>query len=125
MGIDYYNILKVNRNASDEDLKKAYRRLAMIWHPDKNTNKQEAEAKFRQISEAYDVLIDLQKRQIYDFYGEESLKSGQFPLPPQLSRPEPEFLLQQPSAASESEWLCCGSIRTLLHNEQRQQLKHG
>ncbi|EYU35130.1 hypothetical protein MIMGU_mgv1a023539mg [Erythranthe guttata] len=81
MGIDYYNILKVNRNASDEDLKKAYRRLAMIWHPDKNTNKQEAEAKFRQISEAYDVLIDLQKRQIYDFYGEESLKSGRFPLP--------------------------------------------
>ncbi|EYU20563.1 hypothetical protein MIMGU_mgv1a018720mg [Erythranthe guttata] len=56
MGIDYYNILKVNRNASDEDLKKAYRRLAMIWHPDKNTNKQEAEAKFRQISEAYDHL---------------------------------------------------------------------
>ncbi|KAI3726910.1 hypothetical protein L1987_66717 [Smallanthus sonchifolius] len=77
MGIDYYNILKVNRNASDDDLKKAYRRLAMIWHPDKNlnANKTEAEAKFKQISEAYDVLSDPQKRQIYDLYGEEALKS--------------------------------------------------
>ncbi|CAK9173819.1 unnamed protein product [Ilex paraguariensis] len=80
MGVDYYNILKVNRNASEEDLKKAYRRLAMIWHPDKNpSGKREAEAKFKQISEAYDVLSDPQKRQIYDLYGEEALKSGQFP----------------------------------------------
>lgn len=86
MGVDYYNILKVNRNASVEDLKKAYRRLAMIWHPDKNMNKQEAEAKFKQISEAYDVLSDPQKRQIYDLYGEEGLKSGQFPPPPRGPR---------------------------------------
>ncbi|KAI3777561.1 hypothetical protein L1987_47361 [Smallanthus sonchifolius] len=87
MGIDYYNILKVNRNASVEDLKKAYRRLAMIWHPDKNLNrnKTEAEAKFKQISEAYDVLSDPQKRQIYDLYGEEALKSGQVPPPPPSS----------------------------------------
>ncbi|XP_059289806.1 uncharacterized protein LOC132043322 [Lycium ferocissimum] len=84
MGVDYYNILKVNRNASEEDLRKAYRRLAMIWHPDKNlgTNKNEAEAKFKQISEAYDVLSDPQKRQIYDLYGEEALKTGQVPPPP-------------------------------------------
>ncbi|KAA8533030.1 hypothetical protein F0562_032853 [Nyssa sinensis] len=82
MGVDYYNILKVGRNASEEDLKKAYKRLAMKWHPDKNsTNKKEAEAKFKQISEAYDVLSDSQKRQIYDIYGEEGLKSGQFPPP--------------------------------------------
>ncbi|EYU41600.1 hypothetical protein MIMGU_mgv1a023972mg, partial [Erythranthe guttata] len=86
-GIDYYNILKVNRNASDEDLKTAYRRLAMIWHPDKNANQQEAEAKFKQISEAYDVLNDPQKRQIYDLYGEEGLKSGQFPPPPAALAP--------------------------------------
>lgn len=86
MGADYYNILKVNRNASEDDLKKAYKRLAMIWHPDKNpVNKREAEAKFKQISEAYDVLSDPQKRQIYDLYGEEALKSGQFPPPPQSS----------------------------------------
>ncbi|XP_030458283.2 uncharacterized protein LOC115678918 [Syzygium oleosum] len=81
MGVDYYNILKVNRNASDDDLKKAYKRLAMIWHPDKNptSKRSEAEAKFKQISEAYDVLSDSQKRQIYDLYGEEALKSDQFP----------------------------------------------
>ncbi|GFZ17516.1 DNAJ heat shock family protein [Actinidia rufa] len=87
MGVDYYNILKVNRNASDDDLKKAYRRLAMIWHPDKNpSSKREAEAKFKQISEAYDVLSDPQKRQIYDLYGEEALKSGQVPPPPSAAR---------------------------------------
>ena len=58
MGVDYYNILKVNRNATDDDLKKAYRRLAMKWHPDKNrNNKKEAEATFKQISEAYEVLF--------------------------------------------------------------------
>ncbi|KAE9467283.1 hypothetical protein C3L33_00790, partial [Rhododendron williamsianum] len=88
MGVDYYNILKVNRNASDDDLKKAYRRLAMIWHPDKNpgAGKGEAESKFKQISEAYDVLSDPTKRQIYDLYGEEALKSGQVPPPPSSSR---------------------------------------
>lgn len=86
MGVDYYNILKVNRNASEDDLRKAYRRLAMTWHPDKNpNNKRESEAKFKQISEAYDVLSDPQKRQIYDNYGEEVLKSGQFPPPPTAS----------------------------------------
>ncbi|WMV22712.1 hypothetical protein MTR67_016097 [Solanum verrucosum] len=79
MSVDYYKTLKVSRNASEEDLKKSYKRLAMKWHPDKNSeNKKEAEAKFKQISEAYDVLSDPQKRQIYDIYGDEALKSGQF-----------------------------------------------
>lgn len=56
MGVDYYRILQVDRNGKDDDLKKAYRKLAMKWHPDKNPkNKKEAEAKFKQISEAYDV----------------------------------------------------------------------
>eukprot|EP01018_Ginkgo_biloba_P015762 Gb_28289 [translate_table: standard] len=81
MGVDYYNILNVGRNVSDDDLKKAYRKLAMKWHPDKNpNNKKEAEAKFKQISEAYEVLSDAQKRAIYDQYGEEGLK-GQVPPP--------------------------------------------
>ncbi|XP_059459987.1 uncharacterized protein LOC132189321 [Corylus avellana] len=86
MGLDYYSVLKVDRNATDDDLKKAYRRLAMKWHPDKNpTNKKDAEAKFKQISEAYEVLSDPQKKAIYDQYGEEGLKdmppsgSGGFP----------------------------------------------
>lgn len=57
MGVDYYDILQVDRNAKDDDLKKAYRKLAMKWHPDKNPNdKKKAEAKFKQISEAYDVI---------------------------------------------------------------------
>lgn len=82
MGVDYYNILKVSRNATEEDLKKSYKRLAMKWHPDKNAvNTKEAEAKFKQISEAYDVLSDPEKRQIYDLYGEEGLKSGLYPPP--------------------------------------------
>ena len=56
MGVDYYNVLKVGCNATEDDLKKAYRKLAMKWHPDKNpNNKKEDEAKFKQISEAYEV----------------------------------------------------------------------
>ncbi|KAL5759630.1 hypothetical protein ACOSQ2_018468 [Xanthoceras sorbifolium] len=82
MGVDYYNILKVSRSATEEDLKKSYKRLAMKWHPDKNrANNKEAEAKFKQISEAYDVLSDPQKRQIYDLCGEEGLKATEFGTP--------------------------------------------
>ncbi|KAK3038588.1 hypothetical protein RJ639_027251 [Escallonia herrerae] len=81
MGVDYYKVLKVGRSATEDDLKKAYKRLAMKWHPDKNssTDKREAEAKFKQISEAYDVLSDGQKRRIYDVYGEEGLGAGHSP----------------------------------------------
>ncbi|KAM5578224.1 hypothetical protein ABKV19_008501 [Rosa sericea] len=81
MGVDYYKILQVDKNAKDEDLKKAYRKLAMKWHPDKNpNNKKQAEAKFKEVSEAYEVLSDPQKRAVYDQYGEEGLK-GQVPPP--------------------------------------------
>ncbi|KAH6774251.1 DNAJ heat shock family protein [Perilla frutescens var. hirtella] len=80
MGLDYYEILTVERGATEEDLKKAYRKLAMRWHPDKNpNNKDEAEAMFKQISEAYEVLSDPHKRQVYDQYGEEGLKDGPQP----------------------------------------------
>jgi DnaJ-class molecular chaperone len=70
MGVDYYKILQVDKNANDEELKKAYRKLAMKWHPDKNpTNKKEAEAKFKQISEAYDVcLFSYVNFQIFSFF---------------------------------------------------------
>ncbi|ESQ40072.1 hypothetical protein EUTSA_v10014043mg [Eutrema salsugineum] len=76
MGVDYFKVLQVDRSANDDELKKAYRKLAMKWHPDKNpNNKKEAEAKFKQISEAYDVLSDPQKRAVYEQYGEEGLKN--------------------------------------------------
>lgn len=81
MGEDYYATLKVGNGASSDDIKKAYRRLAMKWHPDKNpNNRKEAEANFKRISEAYEVLSDSEKRAIYDQYGEEGLK-GQFAPP--------------------------------------------
>ncbi|KAK9085382.1 hypothetical protein Sjap_025793 [Stephania japonica] len=88
MGVDYYNILQVDKKAKDEDIKKAYRKLAMKWHPDKNPNdKKYAEAKFKEVSEAYEVLSDPQKRAIYDQYGEEGLK-GQVPPPGSEGTPE-------------------------------------
>ncbi|EFN59562.1 hypothetical protein CHLNCDRAFT_18104 [Chlorella variabilis] len=78
MGKDYYKILGVDREATEDQLKKAYRRLAIKYHPDKNPGeKQEAATeKFKEVSEAYDVLSDPDKRKIYDAYGEEGLKGG-------------------------------------------------
>ena len=66
---DYYEVLGVNRDATEADLKKAYRRLAMKYHPDRNENNAEAEAKFKESKEAYDVLSDSQKRSAYDQFG--------------------------------------------------------
>ncbi|XP_072394815.1 dnaJ homolog subfamily B member 6-A-like isoform X2 [Diabrotica undecimpunctata] len=67
---DYYKILKVSKNASTDEIKKAYKKLALKWHPDKNPdNKEEATKKFREISEAYEVLSDGKKRRTYDKYG--------------------------------------------------------
>ena len=68
---DYYKILNVNRNASKEEVKKAYRQLAMKYHPDKNKGNKDAEEKFKQVSEAYAVLGNDKKRKQYDTYGAE------------------------------------------------------
>jgi len=77
MGKNYYSTLGVGREAKDEEVKKGYRKAAMKWHPQKNpTNREEAEAKFRDIAEAFDVLVDPVKRATYDQYGEEGLKDG-------------------------------------------------
>ena len=81
---DYYALLGVDKKADDAALKKAYRKAAVKWHPDKHASKSEAEQKkaeerFKEIAEAYDVLSDPQKRQIYDVYGVEGLKGGSGP----------------------------------------------
>src|SRR6059058_5289633 len=68
--IDYYKILGVDKNASAEDIKKAYRKLARTHHPDLNPNDKEAHKKFQQINEANEVLSDPEKRKKYDQYGE-------------------------------------------------------
>lgn len=66
---DYYEVLGVSRDASDEDIKKAYRRLAMKYHPDRNNGDKAAEEKFKQVGEAYAVLSDPQKKAAYDRFG--------------------------------------------------------
>lgn len=79
---NYYDVLEINGNASENEIRKAYRRLALIWHPDKNPeNKELAEYEFKKISEAYEVLSDPKKKEIYDRYGK---------LTPDLSEASPE-----------------------------------
>lgn len=75
MGKDYYKILGISKGAAEEDIKKAYRKQALKWHPDKNKAPNAAE-KFKEVAEAYEVLSDPKKREIYDQYGEEGLKGG-------------------------------------------------
>ena len=66
---DYYEVLGVNRDASEEDIKKAYRKLAMKWHPDRNPDNPKAEERFKEAKEAYEILTDAPKRQAYDQFG--------------------------------------------------------
>ncbi|XP_049850786.1 dnaJ homolog subfamily B member 4-like [Schistocerca gregaria] len=77
MGKDYYSILEIPKTSSLDAIKKAYKKLALKWHPDRNLNKKaEAEAKFKEIAEAYEVLSDPDKRKIYDQFGEEGIRGG-------------------------------------------------
>ncbi|KAI8336727.1 hypothetical protein BC941DRAFT_427918 [Chlamydoabsidia padenii] len=73
-GKDYYKILDVPRDASKSQIKKHYKKLSRVYHPDKNRDDKQAEAKFMEISDAYSVLVDDEQRSIYDQYGEEGLK---------------------------------------------------
>ncbi|XP_069482915.1 dnaJ homolog subfamily B member 5 isoform X1 [Ambystoma mexicanum] len=75
MGKDYYKILGIPNGANEDEIKKAYRKMALKYHPDKNKDSN-AEDKFKEIAEAYDVLSDPKKRAVYDQYGEEGLKTG-------------------------------------------------
>ena len=75
---DFYDILGINKNASEAEIKKAYRKQAIKHHPDKNPGDQQAEAKFKQAAEAYEILSDPQKRAQYDQYGHAAFEGGGF-----------------------------------------------
>eukprot|EP00121_Abeoforma_whisleri_P006117 Awhi_evm1s5555 len=75
-GKNYYDILGIKKDAVEKEIKQAYRKKALQFHPDKNQdNKEEAEKKFKDINEAFEVLKDPEKRKIYDTYGVEGLKT--------------------------------------------------
>ena len=73
---DFYDVLQVSKTATAEEIKKAYRTLAMKYHPDRNPDNKEAEEKFKEAQEAYDVLSDAKKRQMYDQFGHEGMQYG-------------------------------------------------
>lgn len=73
---DYYKVLDVAKNASEADIKKAYRRLAMKYHPDRNPGDSDAEERFKEAKEAYEVLSDAQKRAIYDQHGHDGIDAA-------------------------------------------------
>ena len=76
MAKDYYQILGVNKGASEAEIKKAYRKLALQYHPDRNKGDKELEKKFKEVTKAYEVLSDPQKRQTYDQFGEAAFEQG-------------------------------------------------
>lgn len=86
---DYYEVLSVDRTADGDEIKRAYRRLALKYHPDRNPDDAEAEAKFKEAAEAYEVLSDEQKRKVYDQYGHEGLRSRGGPAGHDFSRMDP------------------------------------
>jgi len=90
MGKDYYSILGISKTASDDEIKKAYRKLALKYHPDKN-KAAGAEAKFKEVAEAYEIISDPKKREIFDKYGEEGLKAGAGSGAPGGGGPGPSF----------------------------------
>src|SRR5438445_5586886 len=73
---DYYEVLGIERSATQEEVKKAYRKKALQYHPDRNPGDPEAEKKFKEISEAYEVLSDEKKKEMYDRYGPEALRGA-------------------------------------------------
>src|SRR5262245_15053730 len=73
---DYYEVLGVSRNATEQELKQAYRKLAIQYHPDKNPNNREAEEKFKELNEAYQVLSSAELRARYDAYGHAGVGAG-------------------------------------------------
>ena len=75
---DYYDILGINKNASAAEIKKAYRKMAVKYHPDKNPDDKEAEEKFKEAAEAYEILSDADKKARFDQYGHQAFEGGRF-----------------------------------------------
>ena len=73
---DFYEILGVQKNASDDEIKKSYRKLAMKYHPDRNKDDKESERKFKEVSAAYEILKDSEKRSADDQYGHDAFRQG-------------------------------------------------
>ena len=73
---DYYEILEINRNSEDDEIKKAYRKLAMKHHPDRNPNNLKSEERFKEVKEAYEILSDPNKRASYDQHGHAGLDAN-------------------------------------------------
>jgi molecular chaperone DnaJ len=75
---DYYEVLEISRTATEEEIKKSYRKLALKYHPDRNPDDATAEEKFKEAAEAYEVLHDPEKRSVYDRFGHEGLQNAGF-----------------------------------------------
>jgi len=127
--VDYYTILGITKTASKDDVKKAYKKLAKKWHPDKNPNSQEeATRKFKEVSEAYQVLVDDSKRRTYDREGKDGLNPGgssrssnqsadnnfNFPRPSDFTYPETDNVRKQHQDFSD-----LGSRRSRFRNNRR------
>ena len=102
--IDYYKILGIEKNATDEDIKKAFRKLARKWHPDLNPGDKDAHHKFQQINEANEVLSDPEKRKKYDQYGKDWKHADQFEQQRQSQRPFQPGGSQQFSEETDSDF---------------------
>lgn len=95
MGKNYYDILELDKNADESEIKKAYRKMAIKWHPDKNPeNKEEAEEKFKEISDAYSVLSDPSKKELYDKFGEDGLNGNSNGMGEHFSTNNPEEIFK-------------------------------
>src|SRR3954453_10768625 len=99
--IDYYSILGVDKNASEEDIKKAYRKLARKYHPDLNPNDKEAKTRFQQINEANEVLSNPENRKKYDEYGEHWKHAEEYERAKQAQQ---HYQYQQPGGGGGSRW---------------------